>query len=183
MEAFTNFELGILDWIQSHMQCAFFDWFFPLITKLGDAGIFWIALAVVLMIFPRTRKTGAMMGLALVFGLIICNLTLKPLVARIRPYDVNTAVSLLVERMHDFSFPSGHTVASFEGAGVLMIRDKRFGIPALILAILIAFSRLYLYVHFPSDVLVGIILGLLFAFLAVCIVNFIVKKIEQRKIA
>ena len=181
MEALTNFELGILDWIQANMQCGFSNWFFPLITKLGDAGIFWILVAAVMLIFPKTRKTGAMMGLALVFGLIVCNLTLKPLVARVRPYDVHTSVALIVEKMHDFSFPSGHTTASFEGAVVLLIRDKRLGIPAMVLAVLIAFSRLYLYVHFPTDVLAGALLGTLFAVLAVWIVNTAVRKYQELK--
>ena len=181
MEALTNFELNMLDWIQTNMQSAFSDWFFPLITKLGDAGIFWILVAAVMLIFPKTRKTGAMMGLALVFGLIVCNMTLKPLIARIRPYDVNTAVTLIVEKMHDFSFPSGHTTASFEGAVVLLMRDKRLGIPAMILAVLIAFSRLYLYVHFPTDVLAGAVLGTLFAVLAVYLVNQICEKWTGRK--
>ncbi len=181
MEALTNFELGILDWIQANMQSGFADWFFPLITKLGDAGIFWILAAAVMLIFPKTRKTGAMMGLALVFGLIVCNLTLKPLIARIRPYDVNTGIALIVDRMHDFSFPSGHTTASFEGAVVLLLRDKRLGIPAMVLAVLIAFSRLYLYVHFPTDVLAGAVLGTLFAFLAVWIVDTSVRKYQERK--
>jgi undecaprenyl-diphosphatase len=181
MEALTNFELNILDWIQTNMQSAFADWFFPLITKLGDAGIFWILVAAVMLIFPKTRKTGAMMGLALIFGLIVCNMTMKPLIARIRPYDINTAVTLIVEKMHDFSFPSGHTTASFEGAVVLLMRDKRLGIPAMILAVLIAFSRLYLYVHFPTDVLAGAVLGTLFAVLAVYFINRICEKWTGRK--
>lgn len=181
MEALTNFELNILDWIQTNMQSAFADCFFPLITKLGDAGIFWILVAAVMLLFPKTRKTGAMMGLALIFGLIVCNMTMKPLIARIRPYDINTAVTLIVEKMHDFSFPSGHTTASFEGAVVLLMRDKRLGIPAMILAVLIAFSRLYLYVHFPTDVLAGAVLGTLFAVLAVYLINRICEKWTARK--
>jgi len=181
MNQLNLFEINILDFIQSHMQCAFLDRIFPLITKLGDAGIFWIILAVIFLFFKKTRKTGLMMGLALLFGVLIGNAAMKPLIARVRPYDVNTAAVLLVERMHDFSFPSGHTLASFEAAVVLFIRDKRMGIPALVLAALIAFSRLYLYVHYPTDVLAGIILGSLFAVLSVRIVDFLFDKFTAKE--
>ena len=181
MDILTQTELGILDWIRATFQCAFLDWFFPLITKLGDAGIFWIALALFLLIFKKTRKTGLMMGAALLLGLLVGNLTLKPWSARVRPYDINTGVTLLVERLSDYSFPSGHTLASFEGATVLMIRDRRMGIPALVLAVLIALSRLYLYVHYPTDVLAGLILGILFGFLGVRIVDAAASEIQKRK--
>lgn len=175
MEQLSLFELKILDYIQLHFQCSFLDFFFSTITKLADSGIFWILLAVVLLFFKKTRKTGLMMGVALLCGLIVGNITLKPLIARIRPYDLNPEAILLIDKLHDFSFPSGHTLSSFEGATVLMIRDKKFGIPAIILASIIALSRLYLYVHYPTDVLAGAILGIAFGFLAVAIVNAIDK--------
>ena len=105
---------------------------------------------------------------------------LKNIVSRIRPYDLKQDIELLIKRLSDYSFPSGHTLASFEAATVLMIKDKRLGIPALILAILIAFSRIYLYVHYPSDVLAGILFGIAFAFLAVFIVDKIYIKRETK---
>ena len=109
------------------------------------------------------------MGIAMLMGLLLCNLTLKPLCQRPRPYDYqfdvfNKLIPLLIEQQHDFSFPSGHTIASFEAAGVIALNNKKWGIPALILASLIAFSRLYLYVHYPTDVLVSVLLGLALAF-------------------
>lgn len=177
MNFLNQFEIPILDFIQNYVGCAFFDKIMPIITMLGDAGIFWIMIAVVMLFFRQTRKTGLMMGLAMIMGLLFGNAMLKPLVARIRPYDVNTAHELIVSKMHDFSFPSGHTLASFEAAGVLMICERRrFGYPALALAVIIAFSRLYLYVHYPTDVLGGIILGLLFAYVSYLIVNALFKK-------
>ena len=181
MEQLSLFELKILDFIQAHFQCRFLDIFFSIVTKLADSGIFWILLAVVLLFFKKTRKTGLMMGVALMCGLIVGNLTLKPLIARIRPYDLNPDVPLLISKLHDFSFPSGHTLSSFEGATVLMIRDKRFGIPAMILAVIIALSRLYLYVHYPTDVLAGAILGITFGIVAVAVVNAVCKKLNERK--
>lgn len=123
MEQLSLLELKVLDFIQENFQCRFLDVFFSTVTKLADSGIFWILLAVIFLFFKKTRKTGLMMGVALLCGLIVGNLTLKPLIGRIRPYDLNPGVSLLIDKLHDFSFPSGHTLSSFEGATVLLIRD------------------------------------------------------------
>ena len=183
-----NFDLPILDWIVANLWCPFLDKVMPVITVLGDAGIFWIAIAVVLLIFPKTRKIGLGMAAALIMGLLICNCMLKPLTARIRPYDYQwehfgVTIKLLIEAQHDFSFPSGHTIASFEAATVILLHNKKFGIPAILLACLIAFSRLYLYVHYPTDVIVSVILGIGLAFLG----KFLVQKgydlYEKRKSA
>ena len=168
----VNFDLPILDWIAGNLYCDFLDFLMPIITMFGDAGIFWIAWAAVLLIFPKTRKIGLSMGIALILGLLVCNLTLKPLVARIRPYAFQLEhfqkyIVLLVETPSDFSFPSGHTIASFEAATVLLIKNKKMGIPAMVLAVLIAFSRMYLYVHYPTDVLASVVLGVAFAFLGI----------------
>jgi undecaprenyl-diphosphatase len=155
------------------------------ITVLGDGGIFWIGVAVVLLLIPKTRKIGFGMGAALLMGLLVCNLTLKPLVARIRPYDYvleqyGVQIKLLIEAQHDFSFPSGHTIASFEAATVLLIHSREAGIPAMILACLIAFSRMYLYVHYPTDVIASVILGVAFAFAAVWLVDKGYKAWDKR---
>lgn len=178
-------ELGILDWIQNVFQCAFLDWFFPLVTTLGDHGIFWIAVAVILLFFKKTRATGIMMGVALLCGFLVGNMFLKPVIGRVRPYDMPGAMelTLLVDRLSDGSFPSGHTLASLEAATVLFIRDKRFGIPAMVAAVLVALSRLYLYVHYPSDVIAGAILGVLFAFFAVWVVKYVYKKATKKELA
>lgn len=181
-----RFDLPILEWISEHLQCAFMDTVMPLITLLGDAGIFWILCAVALLCFPKHRKTGLAMGAALIIGLLLCNLTLKPLVARIRPYDYQLqhfgkTIELLVATPHDFSFPSGHTIASFEAATVLLIRNRKLGIPAMVLAVLIAFSRLYLYVHYPTDVLASVVLGIGIAFLGSFLVDRGFALWEQKK--
>lgn len=184
MEAINQFEAQILLFIREHLTSPFLDFIMPKITFLADAGWFWIALAVVLLFFKRTRKTGIVMGIALACGVITANIILKPLVARIRPYDLLEGIELLVERLHDFSFPSGHTIASFEGAvSIALTSKKRFGIPAIILAILIAFSRLYLFVHYPTDVLCGCLFGIAFAFLAKFIYEKVADKIKEKKSA
>lgn len=162
-----TFDLPILEWIQANITNPVLDFLMPLITLLGDAGIFWIACAVVLLFFPKYRKAGIGMGIAMALGLLICNVLMKPIIARPRPYDYQMEhfgkeILLLIDAQHDFSFPSGHTIASFEACTVLMLSHKKLGIPATVLAILIAFSRLYLYVHYPTDVLMSVVLGTIF---------------------
>ena len=179
------FDLPILEWIRANVWCEILDVAMPIITTFGDGGIFWIAWSVLLMFFPKTRKTGLGMAFALAMGLVVCNLTLKPMVARIRPYDLQAelgvTINLLQGAMHDFSFPSGHTIASFEAATVLLKNSKKMGIPAYILAILVAFSRLYLYVHYPTDVIASIILGTLFALIGDALAGVIAPKIHFGK--
>ena len=180
----VSFDLPILEWIQANLQSPLMDKIMPIITLFGEGGIFWIAWAVLMLIIPKTRKIGIGMIIALLLGLLVCNVTLKPLVARIRPYDLQEQdfgiyINLLIDRQHDFSFPSGHTIASFEAAVVLLKNSKKMGIPALILAVLVSFSRLYLYVHYPSDVIVSVILGTAFAFIGCALANRI--KLPSKK--
>ena len=181
-----HFDLPILDWIAEHLRCGFLDVVMPAITKLSNGGIFWIILALVLICIPKYRNAGHSMALALLMGLVICNLTLKPLIGRMRPYAYQLEffsknIQLIIATPSDFSFPSGHTIASFEGATALLIHDRKLGIPAMILAVLIAFSRLYLYVHYPTDVLASIILGVGFAFLGCLIVKKVFPRFKQKK--
>lgn len=160
MEMGSNVELMILDWIQN-IRTPVGDIVMCFITKLGNAGIIWIVLTVIMLLIPRMRKTGAILLAALCIDLIICNGVLKNLFARIRPCDVNTQIQLLIPRPDDFSFPSGHTAASFAVTAALFFSgERKLWKPALILACLIAFSRLYLYVHYPTDVIGGIFVGL-----------------------
>ncbi len=186
-----GFDLPILDWIAANLWCPFLDAVMPVITVLGDGGIFWIALAVLLLFFPKYRRIGLSMGVSLLIGLLLCNVTLKPLIARIRPYDYQLEhfgkeIALLISAQHDFSFPSGHTIASFEAAVAITLHNKKLGIPALVLACLIAFSRLYLYVHYPTDVLASVIMGTAVAFLGTWLVKkgyllYETKKLQAAK--
>ena len=180
-----SFDLPVLDWIQANLKSSFMDTVMPIITVFGDAGIFWMVISALLFVFPKTRRTGLGMAIAMVIGLVVCNVTLKPLVGRIRPYDLQAelgvTIQLLGEKMHDFSFPSGHTIASFEAAVVLLRNSKKMGIPAMILAVLIAFSRLYLYVHYPTDVIASVILGTLFALIGNALAGLIAPKLGAGK--
>ena len=172
-----NIELSILDWIQT-LHTPFLDKIMVFITRLGDAGIIWIVLSIVLLLLPKTRKSGVVMVAALVVDVLLCNIVLKNLVARTRPYDVNTGVHLLVAKLHDYSFPSGHTAASFASVTALYLAgEKKLWKFALVLACLIAISRLYLYVHYPTDVLGGVLVGILAGYGG----YRVVKALEQYK--
>jgi len=161
-----NIEFEILNFIRENLSCAPMDVAMRIITFFGDAGWFWIALGLVLAIIPKTRKIGLTVCISLLFSLLLCNLTLKPIVARTRPYDVLKTIEIIIEAPHDYSFPSGHTSISFAGAVAVFAYNKKYGSIALLLAALIAFSRLYLYVHFPTDVLAGALLGSVCAVMA-----------------
>lgn len=160
IEALVNADQFILLFLQDVIRNPILTPFFIFVTKLGNAGAIWIALTVILLIPKKTRKIGCMSALALLGSLIINNLILKNLIARIRPYEIINGLVPLIEKPTDYSFPSGHTGSSFAAACILYRKlPKRFGITALLLAMLIGFSRLYLGVHYPSDVLFGIISG------------------------
>ncbi|MBQ3118412.1 MAG: phosphatase PAP2 family protein [Clostridia bacterium] len=154
-----NIDFLILDFIKEYIKNPAFDFLMPAITSLGNGGLIWIISAVVLIAIPKYRKGGIALASGLIIGLLLGNLTLKPLIARTRPFDLVESIELLITAPRDFSFPSGHTLSSFVGAFILTMTDKRFGYVAIPLAVLIAFSRLYLYVHFPSDILGGIVLA------------------------
>jgi undecaprenyl-diphosphatase len=159
-------DMAILDFIQAHARSGIGDVFFPAVSWLGNNGLIWIVLAVILLVIPKTRKLGVIVAAALVLETVCCNFILKPLVARPRPFEVNQAVQLLVSGPTDYSFPSGHTGASFAAVSALFFSKNKLYIPAGILAVLIGFSRLYLYVHYPSDVLCGVLLGIFSGFLS-----------------
>lgn len=159
-------EFALLNGIQRVCRGELLDWLMPLVSSLCNHGEIWIVLALALLLFKKHRRAGAAVALALGLDFLCCNLLLKPLIGRLRPCHVNPAVSLLIPCPGDFSFPSGHTAASFAAVGALWGSGSRLRFPALGLAVLIAFSRLYLYVHWPSDVLGGVVLGLALGFAA-----------------
>lgn len=197
-----TFDFPILEFIRNFIWCDFLDKAMPYITLFGEWGAFWIAIALILLIFRKTRKTAWSMGAALMLGLIICNVILKNLIGRDRPFFFYT-----VERMANYdlpqlknwvpvtegdikwlvasdlhkSFPSGHTIACFEASTVLLIKDKRLGIPAAVIAFLVAFSRLYLYVHYPTDVIFSMFTGILLGLLGCAIVSIVYKFLPEKK--
>ncbi len=181
MMGLNGWELTILQWIQENGRTPFLDKVLPVITSLADDGICWIVLAVVLLCIPRTRRAGLSMGLALLLGLLVGNILLKNIVGRIRPYDVDPSVLLLIERLSDFSFPSGHTLASVGASVALTVRHRWAGIAALVLSAVIAFSRLYLFVHYPTDVLAGAVLGVGTGLCGCLLADKILAALQKRK--
>lgn len=188
LETINNWDVSVLDWMYENLRNPVCDAIFSTLTHLGDAGIFWIALSLVFIFTKKYRKIGIMMGAALLMGVIVGNGIVKNVVARIRPYDLYDKVhgttdyiKILIGAQSDYSMPSGHTQASFAAATALLINNRKYGVPAIILAFIISFSRLYLYVHYPTDVIAGMIMGITWAVLSVLLVNYIYRCIEKRK--
>lgn len=176
-EEFMGIEIQILDWIQT-LHTPLLDEIMLLITHLGDMGSFWILLTIILLLIPETRKSGVIVATALCIDIVVCNGILKNVFARTRPFDVNTAVQLLIAAPRDFSFPSGHTGASFAAVFALYFAgEKRLWKATGVLAVLIAISRMYLYVHYPTDILGGIFVGIA----AGAAGWYLVEKLEKRK--
>lgn len=185
MNWFIETELSILNSLQN-LRSDLLDGIFTFITHLGDAGIIWIVIAVICLFFKKTRKTGICMGMALVMGLVFGNLILKNVIARERPYTYELAnmtadkVKELISLPHDYAFPSGHTQASFAAATSIFMYNKKYGTATYVLAALIAFSRMYLYVHFPTDILGGIALGIIYAIVSFYFIKRFAPRFEKK---
>lgn len=168
-----------------------FDWLYALqqihnpvldkimvaLSTIGNAGILWIVLAVILLIMKKTRRCGTQMALAMLLTFIIGNLVLKNMISRDRPCWIDPTVALLVKNPTDFSFPSGHSMNGFTAAVTILFYNKRWGIAAIILASFVAFSRLYNFVHFPTDVFAGVVIGTVVA----CLVNLLFMRMRSVK--
>lgn len=174
MEALLQMDARILLWIQEYLRNDFLDPIMKFITHLGDDGILWIGLLVILLCIPKTRKTALLGAASLLLTFIITNLCLKPFIARVRPYEVIEGLTRIIEKQSDRSFPSGHTANSM-AVGVMLwmisqkyekLGDKKLYFPKaagwffLILSILIGLSRLYVGVHYPTDVLGGALIAI-----------------------
>ena len=157
---------------------SFLDMLMPLVSGLGDAGFIWIAAGIALLCTRRYRKVGVALLLALAVGVLVGNVALKNIIARPRPCWLQPEMLVLAENPADYSFPSGHTLSSVIAATVLIRGEKRFAWCAAPLAALIAFSRLYLFVHFPSDILGGAVLGGAIGWLSFEAVNKLKKNKE-----
>lgn len=177
MDIIQNMDNSILQFIQANMRSSIMDKIMPLITSLGNGLTIWMLIGVVFVINKKYRRYGIMIIFSLILCFIVGNLSLKPLVARVRPFNATPLLdALLIRPPTDFSFPSGHTMCSFAPGVVIFYMNKRIGIFALILSSFIGFSRLYLYVHYPSDVFCGMVIGILLGIASIIIFNNIEKR-------
>lgn len=179
---FLQADGNVLLWIQENLRTSILSDIMIFITHLGDCGIIWIVIAMLLMLSPKTRKVSIMTIIALFVSLLINNLLLKNSICRLRPFEVINGLIPLIQAPTDFSFPSGHSASSFAVAGILLARtNKHIGIPAWILAFLIAFSRLYIGVHYPTDVIAGMLIGIFIAMETINLTDIICSKNTRRK--
>ncbi|MEE1008435.1 MAG: phosphatase PAP2 family protein [Agathobacter sp.] len=166
-----EWEFDFLDAIYK-MHTPILDKIMIFLSTMGEAGVFWILVAVVLLFFKKTRKCGLQMAIAMLLTFIVGNLILKNAIHRPRPCWINEEIELIVRSPKDYSFPSGHTMNGIVASLTIFFNNKKYGIAAIILALLIAFSRLYNYVHFPTDILGGLAIGIICAI----IVEYIFRK-------
>ena len=157
-------DFAILNFIQNFIKNPFFDIVMPKITSLGDAGLIWILCGVVLLFSKKYRKGGIVLLMALALGAVLGNMILKPFFARPRPCHIVKDIEMLISVPKGYSFPSGHTLSSMTGAYILTYINKKFGYFAVVLAILIAFSRMYLYVHFFTDIIGGTVIAFIISY-------------------
>ena len=165
LEAVTTWDATVITAIYENVHSAFLTMFFRIVTLLGEGGIFWIAVAVILLFFKKTRRSGICIGASLLIGVIVGNGIIKNVVARPRPYDAIAGIESVVSHLSDYSFPSGHSLCCFEAATALAMNRTKWAIPAYVGAVLVAVSRLFLFVHYPTDVICGALLGVLFGVL------------------
>lgn len=173
-------ELEILHFF-SDLHGTFFDKIVLFITHLGDKGFVWIGMALVFLFIKKYRKAGINMAVAMLISLLVVNMFLKNLIERDRPFITDPTLDNLVFE-GSFSFPSGHTATSVTAAMSLFYWHKKEGIAAIVLAVLISLSRIYICVHYPTDVLGGAVSGILISFVVFVVIRSISQKYNERKL-
>ena len=181
LEKLIGFDEQILLWIQENVRTDLLTPIVKVITYSGNGGLMMIAVTLTLIFIPKTRRLGILCAAALVINTVICNLILKNLVCRIRPYEVIDGLHLMIGKQNDSSFPSGHSSAGFS-VGTVILREtpRKIGIPVLLFALLIALSRLYVGVHYPTDVICGMLLGAAVGFFTCTVYHRCILKTHER---
>ena len=178
MEAIQAFDFSVLDGIQQYLRCAFLDWFSVFLSYITTSGILCIVAGIALLFFRKTRTAGIILLAALALGFLSGEVLLKNIIARPRPFQINTDFVLLIKPPSGASFPSSHSALAAATTTVLLAKKRSLGFVALALTVCIAFSRLYLYVHFPTDVICGLLLGVLCGVIMLVIAKAV--KLEER---
>lgn len=171
MNSLEKIDLNVLFIIQDKFHSAILDNIMPFITKLGNLGMIWVIFSILLLINKKYRKVGIMCACSLMLSTVLGEGILKHLIQRPRPFIEVPNIHILVSKPASYSFPSGHTASSFAAVGIIWSQLKRYRFPALILGILIAFSRMYLFLHYPSDILGGMLLGITSAIITLNVLN------------
>ena len=186
-----DFDLGVFQWIQS-IQNGFLDALMVGVTTLGNAGAIFIILGLTLLFTKKYRKAGLAVLVALIVMLLCNDLFLKEFFARVRPFNLfesnpekyavwgtEYVFPELVHKPSSFSFPSGHTASAFAAAPALLWHSRKWGIPTMIFAAFMGFSRIYVQVHYCTDVIGGIISGAICGLIAVLIVKFLFPVVDK----
>lgn len=181
LSLFQNIDNYILELIKNNMHSYIMDKTMIIITSLGDGGTIWIIIALLLMVNKKYRKMSFILLGALLLSAVLGEGILKHLIQRIRPSAYIPANDLLIAKPLSYSFPSGHSASSFAGALVLSNYFRKWKLLFFCLAFLIAFSRLYLYVHYPTDVIAGIILGLICGKASIVLSQYIIGRIDKNE--
>ena len=171
MDIIREIDFMVLEYIREHLRNGFLDNIMPVVTAFGNMGMFWVVVALIISAKRKYRKCSITMMIGMILGVILGNFVVKNIVRRDRPCWINEISDMLIANPQDFSFPSGHTMSSFIAATILFYYDKRLGVPSFGVALLIAFSRMYLYVHFPTDIIGGAMLGVGIAIMTVSLTN------------
>lgn len=169
LESITNFDFSILYFIQENWRTDWLDLICAFLSRAFELGVPWLVLGAVLFCFKKTRVAGAILVCAVVLTFFFNELAIKNAINRERPCTIDPTIELIVKKPTSYSFPSGHTASCFAAAGTLLFTYKRLGIPLIIFSAFMGFSRMYLFVHFPTDVLAGAALGLLMAWVTVLV--------------
>lgn len=180
-EIILNIDKSILIWIQENLRSDVLTPILKAITTLGNAGLIWILVSVIMLIPKKTRKAGIISLMALMCSYLVNNVFLKNVVARMRPFDRFKEIIPLVARPTDYSFPSGHTACAF-ASSVTFIGNlpKRYGVAFMVFAVIMALSRLYVGVHYPTDVIVGLISGAVMGMVAQWLYDMAEKKFSAK---
>lgn len=175
MDTIYNIDFAILEALQQ-IHCAFLDIVLGAFTYIGEAGIIWAAAALILLALKRGNAASLAIFISLALEGVFNELIVKHIFQRPRPFTLHPWVDTVVHRPSSWSFPSGHTCTAFAAATAIFCFNKRLGIAAYAVAAVIGFSRNYFYIHFPSDVLCGALLGVLLGIAA----GFIAKRIYPK---